>query len=295
MSAIDPASDLPAPALELNPEKIKFFETFFHALRDKRPEEVIPYPGTYPKFEFLSYLVEHKGLLVHGSNNPRIARFEPRPQTDYAGRLLTAVFATADGIWPMFFAILNRRIYRGSLRNAFFRARSATGEMKKFYRFSINADFLTSNPWTEGMIYLLPRESFEPVKDQDGNLLEEWASREPVTPLARLAVSPQDFPFLNQVQGHDDHLSVLVEELLTAYEQMIELEDGYTFRYAFSVERVSQIEEFSAFWRSSQPGAIGELELEPDQTRVELRLRGSKELKQLIQQWLTMLQAKQAG
>ena len=31
----------------------------------------------------------------------------------------------------------------------------------------------------------------------------QWASRAPVRPLARLAVQPQDFPFLAQIRGHD--------------------------------------------------------------------------------------------
>jgi hypothetical protein len=33
--------------------------------------------------------------------------------------------------------------------------------------------------------------------------IAQWASLVPVRPLAHLAVSPADFPFLAQVRGHD--------------------------------------------------------------------------------------------
>jgi hypothetical protein len=32
----------------------------------------------------------------------------------------------------------------------------------------------------------------------------QWASLVAVTPLARIAVAPQDFPLLDQIRGHDD-------------------------------------------------------------------------------------------
>jgi hypothetical protein len=33
--------------------------------------------------------------------------------------------------------------------------------------------------------------------------IPQWASLEPVRPLARLNVTPADFPFLAKVRGHD--------------------------------------------------------------------------------------------
>ena len=61
--------------------------------------------------------------------------------------------------------------------------------------FSIDAESLRKAPWTNGMIYILPRDSFEEW--------EEWTSKSPVRPLAKLAVSPVDFPFLKRIQGFD--------------------------------------------------------------------------------------------
>lgn len=34
--------------------------------------------------------------------------------------------------------------------------------------------------------------------------IPQWASLEAVTPLARIAVAPEDFPFLAEIRGHDD-------------------------------------------------------------------------------------------
>ncbi len=34
--------------------------------------------------------------------------------------------------------------------------------------------------------------------------IPQWASLQAVTPLARIAVAPEDFPFLAEIRGHDD-------------------------------------------------------------------------------------------
>ena len=37
-----------------------------------------------------------------------------------------------------------------------------------------------------------------------GPVSNEWACHEPVRPLARLSIEPDDFPFLADIGGHDD-------------------------------------------------------------------------------------------
>jgi hypothetical protein len=123
------------------------------------------------------------------------------------------VFAATDGIWQMFFAILDRSRYHGSLRNACYWDVDATGERQKCYAFSINAAFLARQPWREGSVYVLPRATFERVVDADGSPSEEWLSTREITPLMRLAVSPSDFPFLKDVEGHGDEKTDRFEEL----------------------------------------------------------------------------------
>jgi len=174
----------------------------------------IDYQLPYPKQEFLRYLVAKRDVVLHGSGNGAIDVFEPTSQTDYFGHVRKAVFAASDGIWPMFFAILDRSRYHGSLRNACYWDVDATGVRQKVYAFSINTTFLGRQPWRDGSVYVLPRATFERVVDEDGTPSEEWLSTREVTPLGRLAVSPTDFPFLNDVEGHGDETTDRFEELV---------------------------------------------------------------------------------
>ena len=57
------------------------------------------------------------------------------------------------------------------------------------------------------MLTVLPSESFEQQAEGDyrGIRLQtsQWASPVAVKPLAKLSVSPDDFPFLDQMNGHN--------------------------------------------------------------------------------------------
>ena len=68
------------------------------------------------------------------------------------------------------------------------------------YYFSTST--LHDQPWTDGMIYILPRDAFERISNADGSPTEQWMSRLAVRPLAKLGVTPTDFPFLQEVQYH---------------------------------------------------------------------------------------------
>lgn len=263
-----------APEIEWTSEKVQTFESLFAAALAQGAGAWIDYQAPYPRYEFLCYLVERKAVLVHGSNNPEILVFTPRRQTDYLGRYITAVFAASDGIWPIYFAIIDRANYRGSLRNGCGWRKDPDGVRRKHYRFSINQEMLAGNPWISGTIYLLPRDSFEQVKGQDGELLEEWASPNEVTPLARLRIEPQDFPFLNDVQGHEDGLSALAEILLTTYQRMEALEDGFAFEYTWEQPGWSKICDFIRLLRDAAPPARLEIEISAENGPLWLRLHG---------------------
>ncbi len=195
---------LVAPQLDLEADKSTAFESVFASAI--RAGGWIEYQLPYSKQEFLRYLVEKHDVVLHGSGNGTIDVFEPTSQTDYFGRVRKAVFAASDGIWPMFFAILDRSRYHGSLRNACYWDVDAAGERQKVYAFSINTTFLGRQPWREGTIYVLPRATFERVVDDAGSPSEEWLSTLKVTPLARLAV-------LKDVEGHGDGRTDRFEEL----------------------------------------------------------------------------------
>jgi hypothetical protein len=161
-----------------------------------------------PKWQFLCHLADAHGLLLHGSTNPGIELFEPRKADDvhaFGDRL--AVYAASDGIWPLYYAILDRQRFPMSLNNACIRV-AGDAPSEPHYFFSISQHALAQRPFRNGWVNLLPRESFEqqPPLFSAGLRIElpQWASPVAMAPLARLAVDPEDFPFLAKLRGHDD-------------------------------------------------------------------------------------------
>jgi hypothetical protein len=151
----------------------------------------IAYDAAAPKHDFFRYLLERRPVLLHGTGDASIDRFEPRRQTDYDNEWTFAVFATDDPIWPIFFATVNRPVAR-SLINACSRR---YGE--SHYYFSIGTDPRARDAWRSGWMYVLPRETFRLHPSGP-----EWLSPVPVRPLARLRVDPTDFPFRGDVVQH---------------------------------------------------------------------------------------------
>jgi len=184
-------------------------EALYLALIEQGGGGLISYALPAPRWRFLCWLTDNKAVLLHGSGNGDIGRFEPRKADDvdeFGNR--RAVYAASDGIWPIFYAILDRERHPMSLINGCFRAAEKGGLTEPFYFFSVSRSALCHRPWRRGFVYLLPRETFKrqpPLHTGDGAFhVQQWASLVPVAPLARIAVGPEDFPFLEQIRGHDD-------------------------------------------------------------------------------------------
>ena len=199
---------LPRPPFDMSPEKQKAFEDLWQ-LRNKGNSIVYSLP--YPKWQFLTYLCETKELVLHGSQNPDIEIVEPRQAKDikvYSNQ--RAIYATTDGIWVIYFAILDRKKYpEMTLFNSCLSARTSADTFSDpMYFFSITHSILIQKPWCEGMIYILPRQSFEREASQkiDGVeiVIPHWITQVPVEPAGRLKVGPGDFPFLPQIHGHNN-------------------------------------------------------------------------------------------
>jgi hypothetical protein len=144
-----------------------------------------------PRHAFLRWLVATKPVLLHGSNRMDLEVFKPRNQTDYAGVPVRAVFATSDGVWPIYFAIADRRVVRSLINDCVHEGGIAR------YFFSVATVPEDAAPWTRGTVYVLPR---PPFRVSHGST--EWLSRTQIIPLARLPVEPIDFPFLDVVHRH---------------------------------------------------------------------------------------------
>ena len=165
-----------------------------------------------PKWAFLCWLADEKGLLMHGSGNPDVTMFEPRTPFDNSPddfSKQTAVFAASDGIWAIFYAVIDRVNFRLRMLNGAMQFKTSEGWTRMHYFFSVTGSVLERYPWRKGTVYILPVEGFtrQPPYElgKHGLILEpHWASLESVQPLAKLAVAPEDFPFLAQVRGHDN-------------------------------------------------------------------------------------------
>jgi len=173
------------------------------------PRQAAHYPLTEPKWQFLCYIAENADVVLHGSPDPTIDQFRPRRAYDtleFGNR--TAIYAATDGIWPMFYAVLDRERHPMSLSNACIRIGEPGAWSEPHYFFSITAAALSQRPWRTGKVYLLPAHTFiaQPPLTVGDRLVQpaQAASEVPVRPLAKLTVTAQDFPFLDQVRGHDD-------------------------------------------------------------------------------------------
>lgn len=174
--------------------------------------DVLPYDLTMPRWQFLGLLTKTVDVVLHGSSDPDIAEFRPHRPVDldeFSRR--HAVYAASDGVWPIYFAIVDRTRV-SSLLNACFTVldRDDAGEHPTYYFFSIEQVALDSQLWRDGTVYVLPRRSF--VRQPPGRIgghpvqVQQWASSTPVRPLARVPVAPQDFPLLDAVLPHDPAL-----------------------------------------------------------------------------------------
>lgn len=169
----------------------------------------IEFTLSWPKWQFLCHLADHHDIALHGSGDPNIALFEPRQSNDlneFGNQ--KAIYAASDGLWAMFFAIVDRERVM-SITNACVRLTDDVGNLHgPYYVFSVSQTALPNQPWRTGTVYLLPRGTFTvqpPIAFGSNQVyIAQLASFVPVQPIAKLTVTPADFPLLKQIRGHDD-------------------------------------------------------------------------------------------
>jgi hypothetical protein len=201
---------LTRPPLELPAPTRSAFDALLAQIMAAGAHTGIDYTFPVPKWQFLCYLADQHGVVLHGTGDPHIQVFEPRPSSDLTEfGAQTAVYAARDGLWAMFFAILDRSGYPMTTTNACIQLADAAGPVgAPRYVFGISREALQRQPWRAGTVYLLPGDTFVNQPTLRFGSYEvhvpQLASLAPVTPLARLAVEPNDFPFLNDIRGIDD-------------------------------------------------------------------------------------------
>jgi hypothetical protein len=201
-----------APFISLNAHAMRQFDRLIADQFQSTPAAIVNYTLPHPKYFFLKYLLD-KGYLLHGTKSSDIDVLEPREQIDWNGNSVQAVFAARDTFWPMYFALLDRSALTGSLRNGCFLVEREPFHEERFYFFSVNRENNVSDIWSDGFVYILPGDSFHPTTSGKVRF-DEWASGQSVPVVAKLPVSPGDFPFLRQVSAHDENESIFTTWLL---------------------------------------------------------------------------------
>jgi len=204
---------LPAPKINQSQVTSRFIEEQFLSKNGEHDIPVLDPPENISKVDLLVYLEKERQMLFHGSNQGEIELLNPVSQENYRGEIINAVFASGDPIWAMFFAILDRDGFHGSQRNGSFILSCAGGCQERYYFFSISEALVANHPWKTGTIYITPRDSF--TQTNTGIMrFDEWASEKPVIPLAKIDISPGDFPFFSQVGAHNERESIYLTWLL---------------------------------------------------------------------------------
>jgi hypothetical protein len=259
------------PPLELTPAKSADFARLAAAV-EGGTGEAIQYDLPYPKAEFIRYLqAEHK-VLFHGSNNPAIEQFEPIRKSwevaDASGHgNQAAIYATNNGVWAMFFAIIYRDKLQGSINNGMLDFYDRSGNVEELYFFTMDARNAGNNPWTHGMLYILPNETFKQTFLPNGMPLPEWVSHVPVKPLAKLAVAPDDFPFLALVGYHEsgsaDEMMGLMNTLVAETASWETVNNGVRLIWDWHTETYQKLTQFIPLGRKVMPAATLDVRFEP--------------------------------
>jgi hypothetical protein len=245
---------LVAPPLELEFEEVALYESLLASIREEADGGWLELDDERPRWRFVEWLTRQQAVIFHGSPKDDIEIFRPVRTSvelmDHAGKgNLAAVYATPFGLWAMWFAVIDRSRLRGSIRNGVMRWTDREGRALDLYFFSVDHAHVGGDIWRSGTLYLLPRESFRPTQFYpDGPDSHEWASPESMRPLKRLAVDPADFPFRDDVGGHDDSELIRVEDVaevvLDHARSASRLEDGFALDLAWDDELAGIFDEY---------------------------------------------------
>jgi hypothetical protein len=266
-----------APEFDLTPARRAAFDELLGSCLEWCDGGWVHYELPYPKHEFVQYVTARNLVIFHGSNNTEIMTFEPVRKSielqDKSGRgNLQAVYGTHDGLWAMFFAVVDRARIKGSIRNGVTYLYNRSGEQLSVYNFSINQEQLAEKPYVDGALYLLPRDTFVQLKLTEESYANEWASERPVQPYAKLLIQPADFPFLEKIGGHDDsellRLGTISENIHTAATSASLEGDRFEVTLPVDADVVEQLDEYVSKLKIQMPA----VKLDVEDTAISIKL-----------------------
>jgi hypothetical protein len=151
-----------------------------------------------PRVEFLRWLGAHRPVVFHGSQRNDLTELstERRSRDATAWGNQRAVYATTDAVWAIYFATLRRDEGWTGTRNGTL----GVGRGRRAYFFVHNRGSESPRRFGPGSLYLLPPGPFEAAPPILGLVdTAHLVSRAPVRPLARIDVTPEDFPFRDRI------------------------------------------------------------------------------------------------
>jgi hypothetical protein len=154
-----------------------------------------------PPLDFLRWLAEHRPVVFHGSPRDDLTELS----TERHSRDMTAwgdqqaVYASADPVWAIYFACLRRDGGWTGTRNGSL-GQPGGPLYPRTYFFLHNRGSASPDRFGAGSLYLLPPDTFVADSPLAGAVdTAHLVSFEPVRPLARLDVTPEDFPFRDRI------------------------------------------------------------------------------------------------
>ena len=181
------------------------FDQLLDAALSSGGNPLIDYVLPYPKADFLNYICDWRGFVVHGSPMHELQMLEPIRKSKDKGEFgnRQQIFCSPDAMWAMWFAILDKSKFNLTSNGC---VRVGAGKNRvKYYHFELPKVNKENFPFAEGMIYIARTADFPdkrslPLLETFNAEIEEWGSTKPVAPLAHIKIGPQDFPYFDKVQ-----------------------------------------------------------------------------------------------
>jgi len=164
------------------------------------------------RLEFLRWLAAGRDVAFHGSQRGDLERLEPvrnsRDQTEWGDQ--QALYASNDPVWAIYFACLRRDEGWSGTRNGSM-GRPGGPLYPRSYFFVHNRGSASPLRFGPGSLYVLPPEPFAAAPPLAGVVdTAHLVSKEAVTPLARVDVTPADFPFAGRIGYYRDREPIFV-------------------------------------------------------------------------------------
>jgi hypothetical protein len=159
-----------------------------------------------PRLDFLRWLAESRPVVFHGSprDDLSVLSTERKSRDATAWGNQQAVYASTDPVWAIYFACLRRDGgWKGTKNGSMGRAGGPLYPRRYF--FLHNRGSASPDRFGPGSLYLLSPRTFVADEPLAGAIdTAHLVSREPVKPLARLDVTPDDFPFADRIRYYRD-------------------------------------------------------------------------------------------